>query len=692
MSPIKRRKDAKKFSKEFFEGRKFSTGDYKTMLPILGFDSRTGRSTPALKSSVKAGAFLMLVGGYIVYNGVTEGFFGHATTTGSPSRHLEDCPEPESVGGFVVFYIMGVLYMFIALAIVCDEYFVPALEVISEKWNLSNDIAGATLMAAGGSAPELFTSLTGTFKNSDVGFGTIVGSAVFNVMFVIGVCAVASVKVLHLTWWPLARDCSYYAVTLFILSRFMSDTEIYWHEAFILLLLYGGYVLMMAYNVRIYKFILERVLKYDDITVKLALAEGSDDDDVNLLKPTGFRAGLYKFLTGKGSLTETAGTAIVTQIAGDVKDTFNKIDINRDGTLQVNEVGNLLKEVTGGGAGAKVNPEDVKVVMKEIDVDGDGEVSLEEFTQWYLKSEERIKNDIRVAFDRYDGTKVGTVKDGTLTPEEVKKALKELNSKAVDDEEVEAACLKMTKGRPNAIVTFEDFQSFYMGSALSKKRASVMVEQAEAAAGIDLSMPTEGGIIAKANWAICLPLMAAMLAIPDVRVPGKEKYCFVSFFVSICYIGFFSYFMVEWAATVGQTFRIPEIVMGLTILAAGTSVPDLLSSVIVAKQGHGDMAVSSSIGSNIFDILVGLPLPWLLYSVYHSGQERLNVPVKVKAESLEVSLFILIGMLLVVVGTIAFSNWRLTKKMGYVYFVMYLCYVGQELLREFVFSDSTSCF
>jgi Ca2+-binding EF-hand superfamily protein len=59
--------------------------------------------------------------------------------------------------------------------------------------------------------------------------------------------------------------------------------------------------------------------------------------------------------------------------------------------------------------------------MAEIDTDGDGEVSLEEFTNWYLKSEERIKSDIRVAFDRYDGTKEGTVKDGTLTPEEVKK-------------------------------------------------------------------------------------------------------------------------------------------------------------------------------------------------------------------------------------------------------------------------------
>ena len=66
-------------------------------------------------------------------------------------------------------------------------------------------------------------------------------------------------------------------------------------------------------------------------------------------------------------------------------------------------------------------------------------------------------------------------------------------------------------------------------------------------------------------------------------------------------------FMVWFAVTIGWFFSIPAVVMGLTVLAAGTSVPDLLSSVIVARQGKGDMAVSSSIGSNIFDILVVYP-------------------------------------------------------------------------------------
>ena len=63
-------------------------------------------------------------------------------------------------GGFLL-YIFCLFYMFCALAIVCDEFFVPALEVIIDKLQITEDVAGATLMAAGGSAPELFTSIIG---------------------------------------------------------------------------------------------------------------------------------------------------------------------------------------------------------------------------------------------------------------------------------------------------------------------------------------------------------------------------------------------------------------------------------------------------------------------------------------------------------------------------------------------------
>jgi Ca2+/Na+ antiporter len=53
-------------------------------------------------------------------------------------------------------------------------------------------------------------------------------------------------------------------------------------------------------------------------------------------------------------------------------------------------------------------------------------------------------------------------------------------------------------------------------------------------------------------------------------------------------------------------------VMGMAFLAAGTSLPEAVSSVIVTCQGYGSMGVSNSIGSNIFDILLCLGLPWLI--------------------------------------------------------------------------------
>ena len=75
--------------------------------------------------------------------------------------------------------------------------------------------------------------------------------------------------------------------------------------------------------------------------------------------------------------------------------------------------------------------------------------------------------------------------------------------------------------------------------------------------------------------------------------------------MSIVWIMVFSYLMVWWATVTGKIVGISDAVMGLTFLAAGTSIPDLITSVIVARKGFGDMAVSSSVGSNIFDVTVG---------------------------------------------------------------------------------------
>merc|ERR1719281_1953102 len=114
--------------------------------------------------------------------------------------------------------------------------------------------------------------------------------------------------------------------------------------------------------------------------------------------------------------------------------------------------------------------------------------------------------------------------------------------------------------------------------------------------------------------------------------------------MSIAWIGILSYFMVEWASKLGCMFGIHPAIMGCTILAAGTSVPDAIGSLIVAKQGQGDMAVSNAIGSNVFDILLGLGLPWTLNGLIYPDSP--GVPVD--TEALLPLSFILVGTLIAV--------------------------------------------
>uniref|UniRef100_A0A9J8A795 Solute carrier family 24 member 2 n=2 Tax=Cyprinus carpio TaxID=7962 RepID=A0A9J8A795_CYPCA len=185
----------------------------------------------------------------------------------SSNEHKGDYPEDlftleERRQGAVMLHMFGMMYMFIALAIVCDEFFVPALTVITEKLEISDDVAGATFMAAGGSAPELFTSVIGVFiSHSNVGIGTIVGSAVFNILFVIGMCAIFSREILNLTWWPLFRDVTFYIIGLIMLIVFFLDNYITYVESIGLLLCYASYVTFMKYNMTVETVIKTKLLR-----------------------------------------------------------------------------------------------------------------------------------------------------------------------------------------------------------------------------------------------------------------------------------------------------------------------------------------------------------------------------------------------------------------------------------------------
>lgn len=300
----------------------------------------------------------------------------------------------------LVFYALGVLYMFLALAVVCDEFFVPALEEMSSsrRLNLSMDVAGATLMAAGGSAPELFTNMFGTFRRSEVGFGTIIGSAVFNVLFVIALCALMSKEVLELTWWPLFRDSLYYAIGLSVLTIFIgvtSKSEIEVWESVVLFILYLGYIAIMWQNANIYKAITGKELECPDEEDGEDDADkgGVDPESPQTVKPLSardinatlgktdsakhfrwhgtFRAGILKLLRDPESWVETAGVGIVAKIAGDADYVFRQIDTDGNGSIDRSELRRLFEVLD-----CNLSDQELESVFKELDANGDGEVRI----------------------------------------------------------------------------------------------------------------------------------------------------------------------------------------------------------------------------------------------------------------------------------------------------------------------------
>ncbi|XP_073201587.1 sodium/potassium/calcium exchanger 2 isoform X2 [Lepidochelys kempii] len=522
----------------------------------------------------------------------------HAKGEHSKGEYPEDLFSlAERRRGAVILHILGMIYMFIALAIVCDEFFVPSLTAITEKLAISDDVAGATFMAAGGSAPELFTSLIGVFiSHSNVGIGTIVGSAVFNILFVIGMCALFSREILNLTWWPLFRDVSFYIMDLILLIIFFLDNLIMWWESLTLLTAYFCYVTFMKFNVQVEEYV-KKILNRNKVE-KVTTADseqkppnaGDKDDQTLTTKPRLQRGG------SSASLHNSLMRNSIFQLM------IHTLDPLAEGKFK--EKASILH----------------KIAKKKCQVEDSERRNGAANHAEKIELPNTAKVEVEVTPPN-DGS--GPVQNGNI--------VHGIEENSEDDDE-------------------EQPLSLAWPDTLRKQLMYLAV------------------------FPIVFPLW---ITLPDVRKPSSRKFFPVTFFGAITWIAVFSYLMVWWAHQVGETIGISEEIMGLTMLAAGTSIPDLITSVIVARKGLGDMAVSSSVGSNIFDITVGLPFPWLMYAAINSF-----APVTVSSNGLFCAIVLLFIMLLFVILSIALCKWRMNKFLGFTMFGLYFIFLIISVLLE----------
>ncbi|KAA9008772.1 calcium/sodium antiporter [Histidinibacterium aquaticum] len=121
-------------------------------------------------------------------------------------------------------------------------------------------------------------------------------------------------------------------------------------------------------------------------------------------------------------------------------------------------------------------------------------------------------------------------------------------------------------------------------------------------------------------------------------------------------------FLVDGAISIAESFGIPETVIGLTIVAVGTSMPELVTSVLAAVKRQSDVAFGNIVGSNIYNIL-GI-----------GGATALISPTRVPQEIVTFDNLIMVGVSLLLV-VFAATSLRIARGEGAVLVAGYLAYL-----------------
>ena len=145
----------------------------------------------------------------------------------------------------------------------------------------------------------------------------------------------------------------------------------------------------------------------------------------------------------------------------------------------------------------------------------------------------------------------------------------------------------------------------------------------------------------------------------------SEKKAWLWIMLMMFVMGGASHMLVESSLSLGDLLGIDGVIMGFVVIAAGTSIPDTALSVISAKKGQYDAAVSNVFGSNIFDICVCLSIPILLALTISGEPTNIDLPQTGLIWSL-------IGATLLAIYFFWSNNYTLTKVKAGMMGILYL--------------------
>ncbi|KNC52338.1 Ca2:Cation Antiporter family [Thecamonas trahens ATCC 50062] len=474
-----------------------------------------------------------------------------------------------------------------------------------------------------------------------MGIGTIVGSAVFNLLVIIGASAVAAGSALALSPKVLLRDMVVNVLAFGYLMAIFSDAAISWWEAAIGLVLYAIYLTCLLASASI-------------ASLTLALAPTAcawlEPYAHQSPAPGSLAAAAMAATDGDGRRAERA--RLLSLADEEENEMWSDGPALRPRLDSWGGDGLLTDDAIDEARAFPLLPPSLDALWTD-NVDGDGECDEQEQQEEEADESSGSNNGEIDPVARFGSVFAAAARASTPPPPLRSAPVGRLEEPSLDvlyfgedfDGELGLSDDVAEAGRPPRLSNL----AVYADSESSNESTSPDL------GGYSRTRESEQLRVARRR---CEGALTAVVWTPLEHLfrytipPPRGNLVVLTFLCSFAWLALMIYGVSAFAARIGCMLHISQETLGLTALAIGTSMPDALSSVFVARQGHGTMCVSNAMGSNVFDILVALALPWFLSAL-------MGDPVVVNTSDMRVFALFFFASLALVVAVLAAARWRL---------------------------------
>ncbi|KAG9510875.1 Sodium/potassium/calcium exchanger 3 [Fragariocoptes setiger] len=563
-----------------------------------------------------------------------------AASSSTSDSFLSD--EVLNNGGFLI-YILILVYCCFALAVICDAYFVPSLQTLSDVYDLPPDIAGSTLMALGASVPELFASLIGVFVTED-DIGTAVPAACAFV------AAASFDKKLTLTPFPIIRNSAFYSITILILVLIIKDNSVDIPESIILMLLFFMYMGFMIYSAQMQHSIggstshsLSSTLESSTSSSQTASAH-----DDGLLATNGHHRAL-SLSNGTAMMTANNNNSSghhATSIIGAID---HSMPLYPEHCVVSKASSQITAHCPAWAATYFFKPNTAPTTPS---VDS-------------LLSANRLTG-------KPDNGAIPTASDPILI--------------ATDG----AIGLHGTSNNYGTLLTQATNIQMYDNTCVMNGH-SIQGRLQRARHHHHHHRHHEEDCWVTTKWIMVpmLPITVVMRLLTPFRQRRSTCTAVWTFIVSIVAIGMLTYVTVWMVHLFGQFMGLSETIAGITILSWGTGIPELIASIVLIKKtAQVDMAICNAIGSNVIDISFCLSLPWLIKCILNLSVSGAKPVVKIQSAALPLTTFTLLITVVALIVTLKCHKWQMTVRVGLWLSAIYVAFVVSAIALECLYTNS----